>query len=133
MEALDTTDGERRLGREPATTETPEVLFERAWAHALLDQALARLTQEQTGGTAERARRFEALRPLLLQDGQPQAEVAAALGMSPTAVKVALHRLRKRLGVLLREEVAATVDDPSDVDDELACLAARLRGDVGST
>lgn len=126
---IDTTIGERRFAREPSTEETPEVLFERAWAHALLERARSRLAHEQTGGSADRARRYEALEPLLLKEGPPQAEVAETLGMTPTAVKVALHRLRKKLGALLREEVAATLDDPADVDDELACLAARLRGD----
>jgi RNA polymerase sigma-70 factor (ECF subfamily) len=125
---IDAADGERRYGQEPVTEETPEVLFERAWAHALLDRALGRLTRDQLGGTPDRARRFEALQPILLRDGPPQAEVAEALGMTPTAVKVALHRLRRKLGALLREDVASTLDDPGDVDDELARLAARLRG-----
>lgn len=125
---LDAARGEQRYGREPVGGEPPDDLFERAWARALLRRAESRLAARQLGGPPERARRFEALRPLLAKEGPSHAEVAEALGVTPTALKVALHRLRRKLGVLLREEIEATLDDPSHVDDELARLATRLRG-----
>ena len=68
---------------------------------------------------------FIALKPWL--DGgstASQAEVARSLGMSETAVKVAIHRLRMRFRELIRAEVAATVHDPSEVGDEIQHLIA---------
>jgi RNA polymerase sigma-70 factor (ECF subfamily) len=52
----------------------------------------------------------------------PYAEISARLGTSEGAVKVAVHRLRKRYKALLREQIAATVDDPAEVDDEIRAL-----------
>lgn len=95
--------------------------FDHEWALALLARALDSLEQEH----AHKPELFAALKPWL--DGQaaaPQAEVAAALKMSETAVKVSIHRLRTRFRELIRAEVAASVSDPSDIADELRHLIA---------
>jgi RNA polymerase sigma-70 factor (ECF subfamily) len=78
-------------------------------------------------GASERVRRFERLVPFLLGENDTGFRQAAAdLGMRENAVKVAAHRLRQRLRALLREEVARTVADPDQVDDELRHLLASL-------
>jgi RNA polymerase sigma-70 factor (ECF subfamily) len=95
--------------------------FDREWALALIARALAAVGQEH----AHKPDFFIALKPWL--DGgstASQAEVARSLGMSETAVKVAIHRLRMRFRELIRTEVAATVHDPSEVGDEIRHLIA---------
>ncbi len=95
--------------------------FDRDWSLALIARALAALEAEHAG----KAEIFAALKPWL--DGgaeSSQADVAAALGMSATAVKVAIHRLRVRFRELIRQEISATVDDPADAADELRHLIA---------
>ncbi len=93
--------------------------FDREWALAIIGRALDTLEREHAG----KPHLFEARKPWL--DGsasRPQAEAATALGMSGTAVKVAIHRLRARFGELIRAEVAATVDSHDDVAEELRHL-----------
>lgn len=95
--------------------------FDREWALALIARALAAVEQEH----AHKPDFFIAMKPWL--DGgstASQAEVARSLGMSETAVKVAIHRLRLRFRELIRAEVAATVHDPSEVGDEIRHLIA---------
>jgi DNA-directed RNA polymerase specialized sigma24 family protein len=95
--------------------------FDRAWALALIGRALDLLEKEH----AEKAELFRTLKPWLDGGAEiPQAEAARTLGMSENAVKVAIHRLRTRLRELIRAEVAATVNDPADVADELRHLIA---------
>jgi RNA polymerase sigma-70 factor (ECF subfamily) len=97
--------------------------FDRDWALALIARALAALENEH----AHKAEFFNTLKPWL--DGASdasQAEAADALGMSVTAVKVAVHRLRARFRELIRSEVAATVNDPAEVADELRHLIATV-------
>jgi RNA polymerase sigma-70 factor (ECF subfamily) len=114
--------GEARYGREPVDSVTPEVLFERAWVQAVLDRALARLEAESEGDL--RGARFARLKPFLTGDGPEatSAEVAQEWGVGETAVRVAVHRLRRRFGALLREEVGRTVDEPRDVEEEIRYL-----------
>lgn len=108
--------------REVPDTETPEVIFERRWALTTLERALARLRAEfeREGKQALLAR----LEGFLTGESEtaPYAEVAKQLGMSEAAVKVAVHRLRKRYGALLRDEIGQTVLDPAEVDDEIRAL-----------
>jgi RNA polymerase sigma-70 factor (ECF subfamily) len=118
-------DAERAEGRyrlEPAENMTPEMVFERHWALTAAERAIAELQAdlERQG----KAGHFEQLEVFLLggEPLPPYKEVAARLGMSEGAVKVAIHRLRKRLGGLLRDEVAETVVDESDIDAELRHL-----------
>jgi RNA polymerase sigma-70 factor (ECF subfamily) len=110
---------ETRYGQEPADPLTPEQCYERRWAIALLDEVLNRLRQEHVAaGTAELC---DALKPCLVGDrqAQPYATLAAMLGMTEGAVKVAVHRLRQRYRQLLREEIANTVATPEGVNDEM--------------
>jgi RNA polymerase sigma-70 factor (ECF subfamily) len=105
-------------------------LYDRAWARALVDRALARLRDERRSLSGNPAV-FEALADRLEgdDDGATLLEVASKLGMSEVAVKVALFRLRRRYFDLVRAEVGATVERPEDVDPELRSLRAALRGE----
>ncbi len=120
---------ETRYGVEPADDVTPERSFERRWALTLLEEVLKRLQAEyEAEGKAEL---FAALNPCLVGErtSQPYVELAAKLGMNEGAVKSAVHRLRQRYRQLLRDEIAQTVADPAEVDEELRHLFAVLAGD----
>ncbi|HYX20268.1 MAG TPA: sigma-70 family RNA polymerase sigma factor [Thermoanaerobaculia bacterium] len=124
--SLDAADAEGRYRVEPVDGLTPEAVYERRWAATVLDRASERLRTEW--GQGEKASRFESLRGYLTDDGPaPYRAVGETLGMSEDALKVAVHRLRRRFGALLREEIAATVREPADVDDEIRHLLAVLR------
>ena len=106
---------------EPIDVLTPERLFEERWAVTLLGEVLANLREEMARAGKEPL--FERLRHVLTgEQGISYREVADELEMTEGSVKVAAHRLRKRFGRLLRDEVAHTVDRPEDVDDELRHL-----------
>jgi RNA polymerase sigma-70 factor (ECF subfamily) len=108
--------------------DTPEKLFEKRWAVALLEGVLTELEAETAA--AGHAAQFREMKVLLWGegDGAPQAEVARRLGLSSGALKVALHRLRHRYRQLLRAEVARTVSSQAEVDEELRHLIAVLSG-----
>ena len=113
------------LSWEPSTDETPERIFDRQWALSLLDNVLMRLRDELAAQGKQAF--FEACKGYLSgEDDRPLAEVAPLLEMSPGAMKVALHRLRKRYRTLLRSEVAQTVAAVDDIDAELRDLLAVL-------
>ena len=126
--SLDAREAEDRYGLEPADALTPETLFERRWAGTVLARALARLELEWQGD--ERARRFRLLRGHLTGDeaGASYREIGAALDMTEDAVKMFVSRLRRQFGELLRAEIANTVREPGDVDDEIRYLLGVLRG-----
>jgi DNA-directed RNA polymerase specialized sigma24 family protein len=119
--SLDTREAEDRYRLEPADRRTPEMVFERRWGLIVLERTMERLRAE----FADQADRFERLRPSLTgaEPGQYQ-DIASELGMTETAVKAAVHRLRQRYGRLLRDEIAETVADPAEVDDEVRHLLA---------
>ena len=123
---IDFGGADERYSLEPAHALTAERLYARRWALTVLQQALARLAAEMTG--AGKQRLFDALRVYLAAESTapPHAEVAAALGMSEGAVKVAVHRLRERYRAVLRDEIAGTLDDPAAVDEEIRDLFAAL-------
>lgn len=110
-----------------ATTPAPDAAFDRAWALALLTTTMDKLRAEHLD--AGRADWFEALVPCLAgrNDEAPQAEIAQQLGISEPALRVAVHRLRKRYRELLRAEVAQTVADPNEIDAELRHLITAVR------
>ena len=123
--SLDISSGEERYQRDPAHDETPERIFERRWALAMLDGVVDRLRAEfvQHG----RLDHFDRLKGFLLdQSDTPYATLALEMGTSEGALKVAIHRLRKRYRDLFRQAIAETVADPADVESELRFLAAAL-------
>jgi RNA polymerase sigma-70 factor (ECF subfamily) len=122
MLSLDWAAAEQRFDLEPATHATPDTLFEKQWALTLLAEVLNRLEIEFQG--EGRADLFAALKPTLLgaSESQPYAQLARRLGMNESAVKVAVHRLRKRYRELIRAEIANTLDDSQDVESEMRHL-----------
>jgi RNA polymerase sigma factor (sigma-70 family) len=123
---LDFPSGEQRFQHEPSHAATAEALYERGWALTLLQQALARLREEQAGAVKERL--FECLKGTLTGDDttRPYAELAAEMGTSAEAIKVTVHRLRRRYGELLRAEIAQTVTTAEEIEDELRDLLAAV-------
>jgi RNA polymerase sigma-70 factor (ECF subfamily) len=117
-------EAETRYGCEPADNHTPEQYFEVHWALTLLDTVVQRLRAEYE--RAGKGTLFAALNPTLIggRESQPYAELAAQLGLSEGAVKVAVHRLRKRYRQLLQEEIAQTVAEGTDPEEELRHLIA---------
>ena len=119
--SLDALAAEELYALEPATEETPASRFERTWAETLVGKTLQTL-EEEFAKNGQQAR-FESLKPVLLGDlPGGYAEMGRTLGLEEGAVKVAVHRLRKRFGQLLRAGVAETVADPAEVDAELRYL-----------
>ena len=125
--AWDAQDGARRLALEPQDSMTPEALYEKQWALSVLEHAIERLRRDaERGGKVEQ---FEALKPFLTGDVDRGAGKAAAaqVGLSEGAARVAVHRLRRRLGESLRYEVAQTVAREDQVELELRQLLAVLQ------
>src|SRR5262249_33341116 len=118
---------ERRYSLEPRHGLTPERLFEQQWALALLARVEERLHAEtvQEGKEAQ----FDRLKHCLTPGdrGVAYRVLAADLETTEGAIKVAVHRLRQRFRVLLRDEIAQTVLDAKDVGDELRYLMAALQ------
>ncbi len=103
---------------------TPEKAYEKRWATTLLQEVLDRVRADfETTGRAEL---FEALKGHLWTEdaAAPYAQLGAKLGMTPLALKVTVHRLRQRFGERLREEIAHTVTNPAEVEDEIQHLIA---------
>ena len=122
--SLDAEAAETRYRHEPADRLTPELVFERRWGLTVMERAMERLQ----GESGDQPERFEQLKPCLTGDNPDRyREIALALGMTETAVKTAVHRLRERYGRLLREEVAETVASPADVDEEVRHLLGVIR------
>lgn len=115
---------EARYQRELTEHATPETLFERQWAAAVLDQVLARLRDEYAA--AGKQALFEQLQNCLpgAQSQIPYAQIAAAFGLKEAGVRMAAHRLRRRYGELLRAEIAVTVSSPEEIDEEIRYLIA---------
>jgi RNA polymerase sigma factor (sigma-70 family) len=126
--SIDTLEAERRYTCEPAHELTPERIFDRTWALILLDRVVERLRGEYDG--AGRAARFEELIVLLTRDPSTgtYSDIAGRLGTTEGNIRVAVHRLRRRYGMVLREEIAATVGDAGQVEDEIQTLFAALEG-----
>jgi RNA polymerase sigma factor (sigma-70 family) len=124
--SLDTAAAEDQYHLEPWHELTPERLYERHWALTLLERVLATLRDECA--RTHKGALFDKLKSTLTGGATESSyqEIAAELGSTPGAVKVAAHRLRHRYRKLLREEIAQTVDAPEEIDDELKRLLAAL-------
>ncbi len=126
--SFDAATAEERLRLEPVDRLTPETIFERTWAAALLARCLDRLRQEQEASGVKQ--RFQRLKTFLASDGTDTdyAAVARELGLSDATLRVTVHRLRRRFAAVVREEVTHTVADPADVDPEIRWMLETLRG-----
>jgi RNA polymerase sigma-70 factor (ECF subfamily) len=120
--ALDALDAEARYALEPADNMTPDRLFDRRWALTVLDQVVARLRGEY--GRQGKADLYQAIECCLAGGAGAvnYAGLARELKMTEGAVRVAVHRLRRRYRELLRAEIAQTVGSPGEVEEEIAYL-----------
>ena len=125
--SLNEQDADGRYLMEPVDGLTPDRIYEKRWAVALLANVLARLRQQYLAH--DKVVLFEALKPYVAGDTivEGYEEIAARLDMNAGAVRIAMHRLRETYRQLLRDEVARTVEGPADIDEELRHLVAALR------
>jgi RNA polymerase sigma-70 factor (ECF subfamily) len=124
--SLDFDAGENRYLQEAAHELTAERIYERRWAITLLDRVMVRLHEDYA--RAGKSELFERLKDSLAGEScETYGQTAAALGMTPGAVKVAAHRVRKRFRALLCDEIAQTLSAPEDLDDEIRLLFAAVR------
>lgn len=117
---IDLENVERLYALEPVEGLGPEALFESRWARTVLDRALRRLREEHEA--TDKGELFRRLSGYLTGDEPSSDRLADELGMEPGTLRVAVHRLRRRLGAILRDEVAQTISNPAEVDDELRSL-----------
>jgi RNA polymerase sigma-70 factor (ECF subfamily) len=127
---FDGEQAEERYRVDAANPDSPDRLFDRAWATRLIETTYRQIEEEYA--LEGKGRVFQRLRACLSGDrvDLTYAEVAAGLGMTEGAVKVAVHRLRRRYRDLLREQVAQTVRTPADVEEELRSLHAAFGAGV---
>ena len=120
--SLEFDQAEGRLCLEASTAESPERAFDRRWALTLLDRVMSRLQDDAVQkGNAEQ---FDTLKPYLTGD-EPRlsySDTASTLGVSEGAVKVAVHRLRRKFRDVLEDEISQTVSSRAEVEDELRHL-----------
>lgn len=131
--SLDEEMAESRLSAEPAVAQTPDTFYDRGWAAITLERALAALRAEFD--QAEKRDLFECLKVFVWgeKSGLPYAEMAAQLGMTEGAVKLAVHRLRQRFGELLRAEVAQTVSTSTEINEEVRYLVSVIRDGLANS
>lgn len=126
IESIDGTETSPGTPLPDPGSEAPDAWFDRHWALAVMERGLATVRQslEQSG----KEKHFEVLKPWLIGDveGLSQADAAAELGMSPGAIKVAIHRMRQKFGDAIRQEIADTVDTEEEVSEELRYLIEAL-------
>jgi RNA polymerase sigma-70 factor (ECF subfamily) len=119
---IDVRGAEARYSHEPINGTTPESIFERRWAIAVLEQAMAVLRAQYAGAGKEDL--FDTLKTFLngREIAVPQSAMAAKLRMSEGAVKVAVHRLRRRFRAAMEQTIADTVSSPQEVEEEIRAL-----------
>jgi len=124
--SIDANLAESRFSAQAAHEPQPDVLFERQWAVALIEQVMARLSAEYEA--TGRAALFAHLRSCLTREESalPYAEIAARLNQTEAAVKMAAQRLRGRFREILREEISKTVSSPEEVEQEIRYLFSIL-------
>jgi len=124
--SLDFQNAESQYALEPRDELSPEKLFERSWALTVLARTMARLQAEAT--SANKQKLFDRLKVYLTAEKSsvPYRDAAAELDMAESALRVAVHRLRKRYRELLRDEIAQTVTSDDQIDEEFRDLFAAL-------
>ena len=132
---IDAEDAENRYRLEPFENVTPEKIFDARWALTILEETMKHLEEEYS--SQNRSSTFEALKGYLGTGAASNLEsyhqVAEKLGVGLGAVKTLIHRLRKRYSILLREAIARTVCDQSDIDEEIRSLCQALIATEGRT
>ncbi len=124
--SLDFENAESQYALEPRDELSPEKLFERSWALTVLDRTMAHLQAEAV--TANKQKTFERLKSYLTagKGSAPYRDAADELDMTEGAVRIAVHRLRKRYRELLRDEIAQTVTSDDQIDEEIRDLFTAL-------
>jgi len=124
--SLSIQNAEGQYALEPAIQLSPEMLFEKSWALTILERTMGRLEAEMADKNKQKL--FDCLKVYLTTDKDviPYQDMAAELKMTEGSVRVAVHRLRRRYRKLLRDEIAQTVDDEGQIDEEMGCLFAAL-------
>ena len=124
--SLDWREGERRYSIEPSNEDTPEALFDKQWAITLVNHVLEMIREEFAAAGKES--QFDALKGYLAGRtvDANYTKASKSLGMSEGAIRVAVHRMRKRYRSLLRREISETVSEPGEVDDEIRRLFSSL-------
>jgi RNA polymerase sigma-70 factor (ECF subfamily) len=122
--SLDWHEADTRYHVEPVDLLSPDKLYDRTWALTLLERVIAGLRKENVAEA--KAKLFDQLKPFLMvgKGAIPYARIATESGMSEGAIRVAVHRLRKRYRELLRKEIAQTLNDPAQVEEEISALFA---------
>ena len=121
----DALEPEARYALEPAQSSDPDLDYDREWALELIARAKEKLRHESEAAGKDKL--FEALKQSLTGDEPSRSESAARLGLSESALKAAVHRLRQRYRELLRAEIAETVSTRTEIDDEMRYLVEVLR------
>ena len=126
--SLDWQDAETRYQINPTDNLSPDKLYDRAWAVVVLEHVITRLRDESD--VEGKAGVYEKLKPFLMvgKGDIPYAKAAEESKMTEGAVRVAVHRLRRRYRELLREEIAQTLANPAQADEELQALFSALAG-----
>lgn len=124
--SLNTDDAEERYAIESVGSSNADALYERRWALTLLDRAMARLREEFSA--AGKIKEFDHLKKFLIAQHASISyeDIAHDLGLNEGAARVAVHRLRKRYREIFREEIAATVSSPDEIDAEISYLLSVL-------
>lgn len=124
--SLNFQNAEEQYALEPADEMSAEKLFEKAWALTVLERTMERLEEEMANKGKQKL--FEHLKVYLTteKDVVPYQDTAAELEMTEASVRVAVHRLRRQYRRFLRDEIAQTIDDKGQIDDEMGCLLAAL-------
>jgi RNA polymerase sigma-70 factor (ECF subfamily) len=128
--SLELGSAEGRYSFEPADPVTPESLYERRWALTVIERVLAHLRQEWE--VSGRGAEFDELKACLLGETPDGGYLAVAEKLNTTegAVRTAIHRLRRKFQARLRHDIAETVSDPADIEDELQYLIRALKGSM---
>jgi len=126
--SLDWQDAENRYQINPSHDLSPDKLYDRAWAMVALERVITRLGDEYRAGG--KGNQYEQLKPFLMmgKSNLPYAQAGATLNLSEGAVRVVVHRFRRRYRELLREEITQTLANPAQAEEEMRALFSALSG-----